>query len=286
MGEGLRVREVLAEAVARLGAAGVPDPARDARRLMAAALGIGADRVTLVLADPLPGAEAGRFAEMVAERARFRPVSQITGERLFWGRSFRVTQDVLDPRPETEVLIECALAGPPPTRVLDLGTGSGAILLTLLAEWPGAVGVGSDLSPAALAIAAENARAVGVGERACLVRADWWEGLEAQAPFDLVVSNPPYIAEFEMAGLWPDVRLWEPRGALTPGPTGLEAYARIAVGLGAALVPGGRVLLEIGPAQGAAVSDLLAKAGLGAITVHSDLDGRHRVVEGQHIGSI
>lgn len=286
MTKDVRIRDALADAAARLETAGVADAARDARRLMAAALGIAADRMTLVLGDPLGAAAAGAFAAMVAERERFRPVAQITGRRLFWGRPFRVTGAVLDPRPETETLVETALAGPMPRRILDLGTGSGAILATLLAEWPAATGVGSDLSVEALAVAVENARALGVSGRASFVRADWWEGLAGAGPFDLVVSNPPYVAEAEMAGLSPDVRLWEPRAALTPGPTGLEAYARIAAGLAPALAPGGRVLLEIGPTQGAAVSGMLAAAGLGAVAVHPDLDGRDRVVEGRQIGGI
>lgn len=272
----MTVATALAAASGRLAAAGVPDAARDARRLMAATLEVEAGRLVLLGGDPLDAAAAARFEAMVAERARFRPVAQIIGLRVFWGRDFRVTGAVLDPRPETETLVAHALAGGPARRLLDLGTGSGAILLTLLAEWPGAEGVGTDLSDAALAVAAENADRLGVAARATLVRADWTDGLGGG--FDLVVSNPPYVAAAEMAALAPDVRDWEPHAALTPGPTGLEAYNRIAAGLAPLLAPGGRVLLEIGPAQGEAVSALLAAQGLAGVAVHPDLDGRDRVV--------
>lgn len=272
----MTVQAALAAGTARLGTAGISDPARDARRLMAAALGVAPDRLTLVTGDAMPVAAAAAFDRMIAERARFRPVAQIVGQRAFWGRAFAVTAAVLDPRPETETLIELALRGGPAARILDIGTGSGAILLTLLAEWSGASGVGTDVDPAAIALAAENAERLGLGPRARLVETCWAEGVAGR--FDLVVSNPPYIAAADVEGLAPDVREWEPRHALTPGPTGLESYAAIAPILPDLLAPRGRVLLEIGPTQGAAVSDLLASAGLAAVEVHPDLDGRDRVV--------
>lgn len=278
----MTVRARLAEGTAALAAAGVPDPGRDARRLMAAALEVPADRVTLLLGDPLPEAAAGVFGRMLAERARFRPVAQIIGRRAFWGRDFVVTEAVLDPRPETETLVALALAGPVPGRVLDIGAGSGAILLTLLAEWPGARGLGTDIDEAALSVARENARRLGVADRADLVRADWLDGVEGA--FELVVSNPPYIAAAEVEDLAPDVRVWEPRHALTPGPTGLESYEAIAEGLGRVLAPGGRLLVEIGVGQGAAVARILAGAGLAEVRVHPDLDGRDRVVSGTAAG--
>ena len=271
------VRTALARATAALAVAGVPDSSRDARRLMAAALGEPPDRVTLVAAEALPPAAADAFERMVGERSRFRPVAQIVGRRLFWGREFVVTRAVLDPRPETEILVAAALAGPAPATVLDLGTGSGAILVTLLAEWPMARGLGTDIDAAALAVAAENAARLGVAERARFAEADWAEGLQGR--FDLVVSNPPYIAAGEVAALSPDVRDWEPRHALTPGPSGLEAYRRIAAGLPRLLAPGGRVLVEIGATQGAAVAAELGAAGLARVTLHRDLDGRDRVIE-------
>jgi release factor glutamine methyltransferase len=204
-------------------------------------------------------------------------VAQIVGRRVFWGREFVVSGAVLDPRPETETLISRTLAGPAPVSILDLGTGSGAILVTLLAEFPRARGVGTDVDAAALAVAAENAARLGVGSRTAFRLADWTDGIAER--FDLVVSNPPYIAEAVLARLAPDVRDWEPRHALTPGPTGLESYARIAGGLAGVLAPGGRALFEIGADQGTAVSALLRDAGFGGACIHRDLDGRDRVVE-------
>lgn len=278
----MRVRDGLAAGASRLAAAGVPDPARDARWLMAEALGVASDRLTLLSGDPLGAEAAAAFDRMVVERARFRPVAQILGRRTFWGRDFAVTEAVLDPRPETETLVALALGGPAARRVLDIGTGSGAILLTLLAEWPAALGVGTDIDQAALAVAATNAARLGVADRVDLQRTHWADGVAGR--FDLVVSNPPYIAEVEVGGLAPDVREWEPRHALTPGPTGLESYRCIATGFGRTLAPGGRVLLEIGPAQGRPVAEILIAAGLRDVAVHPDLDGRDRVVSATSCG--
>ena len=197
------------------------------------------------------------------------------GRKAFWGREFAVTGDVLAPRPETEVLVAAALRGPF-GRLIDLGTGTGCIAVTLLAERAGARGVATDLSAGARAVAARNAAAHGVAGRLEVVAADWWDGVGGG--FDLVVSNPPYIAEDEMAGLSREV-LAEPRMALTPGGDGLGAYRAICAGAAARLAPGGRVLLEIGPAQGGAVAALLRAGGLEPVAVHPDLDGRDRVVE-------
>jgi len=264
----------LAAATARLTEAGIADAPRDARRLMAHALGIASDRLALHLRDPLDPAARARFDAAIAARARRQPVAQITGRRRFWGRAFAVTRDVLDPRPETETLVAAALHRPA-ARILDLGTGSGCILLTLLAEWPAARGTGTDISRAALAVAAANARALGVADRARLIRADWTRGLTG--PYDLIVANPPYIAAGELPGLAAEVRDWEPPGALSPGADGLAAYRAILPALPALLAPGGPALLEIGPTQGPAVATLACTAGMVA-TILPDMDGRDRVV--------
>ncbi|GGH47143.1 peptide chain release factor N(5)-glutamine methyltransferase [Frigidibacter albus] len=270
--------EALRAAVARLAAAGVADAPRDTRRLLAHAMGIGADRLLLHLGEALSPSVAAAFELAVAARAARQPVSQITGSRLFWGRAFRVTRDTLDPRPETECLIAAALERPF-ARVLDLGTGTGCIVLTLLAERPASRGGGTDLSQAALAVAAGNAADLGLADRVEFVASDWFTGVEGR--FDLIVSNPPYITECEMASLAPEVRDWEPHLALTPGGDGLDAYRAIAAGAGGHLAPGGRLLVEIGPAQGAAVAALFAAAGLSQIRVLPDLDGRDRVVSAE-----
>lgn len=267
--------QALRDAARRLRAAGIGDAAGDARVLLAHALGVAPDRLILIASDPVPPDGLHRFAAAVGARCARQPVAQITGRRLFWGRVFRVTPDVLDPRPETETLVAAALDRPF-LRVLDLGTGSGAILLSLLADAPGATGLGTDLSPAALAVAAGNAAALGVADRVTLLQADWWAGVTGV--FDLIVSNPPYIAASEMAGLAPDVRDWEPHVALTPGGDGLDACRAITGRAAAHLAPGGRVMVEIGPTQGAAVAAMFAHAGFGHVTVLPDMDGRDRVV--------
>lgn len=265
--------EALRATTLSLTAAAIPDAARDARHLVAHAMGRSPDRLTLHLTDALLPAQIQALDRAIAARIARQPVSQITGQRAFWGRSFRVTPDVLDPRPETETLIEAALAVPF-ARVLDLGTGSGAILVTLLAERPEAFGLGTDLSLAALDVARANAATH--APRATFQQADWFAGLTGH--FDLIVSNPPYIAAADVATLSPEVRDWEPHLALTPGPDGLEAYRAIAAGALAHLSPGGRLMVEIGPTQGAAVAALLSAAGLLALRILHDLDSRDRVV--------
>ena len=265
----------LRAAVLRLKAAQVPDPARDARLLLAYALGVGSDRLTMHLPDLMPTDAAARFEAAVTARAARTPVSQIIGRRAFWGHEFRVTPDVLDPRPDTETLVAAALEQPF-ARVLDLGTGSGAIVLTLLAEHPAATAVGVDLSTAAIAVAQGNAERLGVAGRVALLRSDWFGAVTGR--FDLIVSNPPYIAADEMALLSPEVRDHEPHMALTPGGDGLDAYRHIAAKAGAYLTKGGRILLEIGPTQASAVTGMLANAGFAEPVCLTDIDGRDRVI--------
>lgn len=270
--------QAMAAATARLRAAGVPDPARDARVLLAHAARIEASRVTLIAPEDLASDVAERYEQLIALRAIRVPVSHLIGEREFYGRRFKVSRDVLDPRPETEILIEAALAQPF-SRLLDLGVGSGCILVTLLAEQAQATGLGVDISEAACLQASANAVLHRVEPRADIQQSDWFENVQGQ--FDLIVSNPPYIALDEMEGLSEEVRGHEPGIALTDGGDGLGAYRRISAQAAAHLLPGGRVLVEIGPTQGQAVADLFAAAGLGGIAVLPDLDGRDRVVRAE-----
>lgn len=265
----------LRAAIPTLREAGVEDAPRDARLLLAHAMGIAADRLTLHLPDTLTDAQAAAFKSAIAARIARQPLSQITGRRLFWGHMFHVTQDTLDPRPETEILVAEALSRPF-VKMADLGTGTGCILISCLLGMPVASGLGTDLSAAALLVAAENATTHGLGTRVRFRQADWFSGIADR--FDLIVSNPPYIAASEMEGLSPEVLGWEPHSALTPGGDGLDAYRAIALGAGARLMAGGRLLLEIGPTQGQAVSALLAAQGFQAIRILPDLDGRDRVV--------
>jgi release factor glutamine methyltransferase len=262
----------------RLRAAGLDGADRDARWLMAGALGVPPDRVILRLQDPLGDPAARSFETAIARRLDREPVSHILGGRWFYGRWFRVTRDVLDPRPETETLVDLALSAPFST-VLDLGTGTGCILLSLLAVRPGATGLGTDISPEALAVADRNATGLGLSDKLDLRLSDWTADVTGR--FDLIVSNPPYISAAEMADLAPDVRDHEPHLALTDGGDGLAAYRAITAGAPHHLARGGRLLVEIGWTQGPAVSALFRAAGLEEIAVHSDMDGRPRVVSGR-----
>lgn len=267
--------QALHRAIPRLQAAGIADAARDARLLLAHATGIAPDRLTLHLPDGVTAAAEARFEVAITARCAHQPVSQITGARLFWGRSFRVTGDVLDPRPETEVLVAAALEQPF-AQVLDLGTGTGAILLSCLGDRPQARGLGTDISAAALSIARQNADDLGLASRVRFLQSDWC--LAVTGRFDLIVSNPPYLAAGEIAGLARDVRDWEPHLALTPGGDGLDAYRRIAEQAPDLLLPGGRLIVEIGPTQGQAVAGLFGAAGLRISALRQDLDGRDRVL--------
>ncbi|QUJ77972.1 peptide chain release factor N(5)-glutamine methyltransferase [Sulfitobacter albidus] len=269
----------MAQAAARLRAAGVPDPARDARLLLAHAASVDAARVTLIAPEEIAPEIEERFEQLVALRAVRVPVSQLVGERAFYGRGFKVSRDVLDPRPETETLIEAALAAPF-DRVLDLGIGSGCILVSLLAERTGAQGVGVDLSEAACLQASANAVLHGVADRADIRQSDWFGAVEGR--FDLIVSNPPYLARAEMADVAPELALHEPAMALTDGADGLSVYRLIAARAQGYLSAGGRVLVEIGHLQGPDVRAIFAAEGWADIAVLPDLDGRDRVVQAQN----
>jgi release factor glutamine methyltransferase len=253
---------------------GIPDPAREARLVLAHVMLQEPGRLTVLANDPLAAADMERAQGLVARRVSGEPMSHLLGYRDFFGRRFAVDPRVLDPRPETETLIVSALAEPF-SRVLDLGTGSGAIALTLLAERLVARGVATDFDSGALEVARANAKSLGLSERVSFVQADWFDGIEGQ--FDLIVSNPPYIALDEMPLLQVEL-MHEPRHALTDEADGLTAYRQIAGGAGAHLAQGGRILVEIGPTQAKAVSALFAASGFAGIEVIPDLDGRDRVV--------
>lgn len=275
----MRLTQALGKGTGLLGWGGKrEDSGRAARALLAHALGLPPDRLILEPDREVSEAEMAAYEALIHRRLEHEPVSRIIGKRLFWGRDFRITPQVLDPRPETEILIAAALEGPAPARLLDLGTGSGILAVTLLAEWPEAQGLATDLSPGALAVARENAAMHGVAGRLAFAEADWFEGVEGV--FDLIVSNPPYIAAGEMAGLQREVREHDPEMALTPGGDGIDSYRAILGRVAEFLAPGGRLMVEIGPSQGAAVTALFEAAGLNGVSVLPDLDGRARVVQG------
>ena len=273
----MNAQTVLMEGIAALRVAGIDDPARDARLLMAHVLGVVPGRLTLHLQDEVDEAARAAFSDLVKERQARRPLSHLLGRRQFYGREFIVTPKVLDPRGDTETLIAAALSEPF-KKVLDLGTGSGCILLTLLAEKGSATGTGTDVSGAALAVAERNAAALGVAGRCAWIESDWFTAVGGE--FDLIVSNPPYIAAEEMAGLAPELS-HEPREALTDESDGLSAYRVITAGARAHLRPGGRLMVEIGWTQGRQVSEMFTNAGFSDVDILPDLDGRDRVVWGR-----
>jgi release factor glutamine methyltransferase len=273
-------RELLERARDRLQAACVGEARREARLLLAAAIGI--DQ-TALLADPdrlVEQQAAARFAAYVGRREQREPVSRILGTREFWSLTFRVTPATLDPRPDSETLIEAALAAvagrAAALRILDLGTGTGCLLLALLAELPHATGLGIDLDAAAVAAAQANARDLGLADRAVFRVGDWLAG-EAEF-FDVVVANPPYIPAADIDLLEPEVARWEPRRALAGGADGLDAYRILAPQIAARLQPEGVAVLEFGAGQDQAVARILMSSGLEIRGFRHDLGGVLRCV--------
>ena len=266
----------------QLEAAGVAGPVIDARLLVEAA----ADTTRVeIVTDPyrvLTPEQEARLEDYLARRAKREPVSHILGRKGFWKIMLQVTPDVLTPRPDTETVVEYVLRDFPenaPWHVLDLGVGSGAILLSILAERPAAKGLGVDVSEEALAVARENAANLGLAGRTALLRGDWTWGL-GEATFDLVVSNPPYIASHVIEELEPEVRDHEPRLALEGGADGLDAYRTLAPEILRVLKPGGRFAVEIGYDQKDAVEALFREAGAADVVTVRDLGDRDRVVAG------
>lgn len=265
----------------RLKAAGIEGGERDAELLLRWASGHSGAALSSRRGDEAPAEAMTRFDAAITRRERREPVSHIIGGREFWGRWFQVTSDVLDPRPDSETMIAAALETPPGIRpierVLDLGTGSGCLIGSILAEWPDATGVGIDASRAALTIAGENLKTIGVSDRVELRLGDWLDGVFET--FDLILCNPPYIARDEMEGLSPEVKGFEPHMALTPGGDGMDPYRKIAPALSLCLARRGRAFFEIGPTQAADVTRIFGAFGWPEPIIHPDMDGRDRCLE-------
>ncbi|MDB5367297.1 MAG: protein-(glutamine-N5) methyltransferase, release factor-specific [Rhodospirillales bacterium] len=276
-------RQSLKDAVARLRAAGVETPVLDARLLVQHALGADWNQLFIGPDRDLTDDERSDLGRLLDRRAAREPVSRILGHREFWSLDLLVGPDTLDPRPDTETIIDSALKLVPSrdlqVRVLDLGTGTGAILLALLTELPNATGLGVDRAPGAVATATENAQRLGLDGRARFRNGDWGQGLEER--FDLIVSNPPYIRRGDIAGLSPEVRDFDPVLALDGGPDGLEAYRALAPDLERLLDPGGCAVLEVGQGQAPAVMRILEAVGLRSAGSARDLSGIERCVIAQ-----
>lgn len=267
------IRDALKTAAADLARAGIEGGRLDARLLLGHVLG---RAVWPHEEAPLDDATLARFRMLVDRRLAREPVSKIVGRRAFWTLDLAVTADTLDPRPDSETLIESALAAfadrDPPRRILDLGAGTGCLLLAALSEFPQATGLGIDRSEPAAAVARRNAEETGLADRAEIRCQDWSE-LASDERFDLVLSNPPYIAEAEIPALEEDVRLHDPLGALVAGADGLDAYRALAPILARGLAPDGVAILELGIGQGDAVAALMASVGLLEVDRKADLAG-------------
>ena len=277
------IAQVLCAATRRLRAAGIEGARAEARLLLRHVTGLPAEVLVADRDRALEGEALARFEVLVARRAAREPMAYILGEREFWSLPLFVGPGVLVPRPETETLVEAALVAFPdrraPLRILDLGAGSGCLLLALLREYPNASGVGVDRSAEALAHAARNARRHGLDGRALLVRGDWGRGLAG--PFELIVANPPYVASGELTELAPEVARYEPRAALDGGADGLDAYRAILPDLPRLLAPAGVACLEIGAGQATALA-ALAEVGGFRVAVRPDLAGIARCLVLRH----
>jgi len=272
----MRLGAAIDDAARSLGAAGVEAPRREARLLAAHVLGVRAGGLLPAEMD----IDAAALGALVARRVLREPLAFITGQRGFWTLDIAVSPDTLIPRPDSETLIAAAIGRFPDRsavrRVLDLGTGTGCLLLAALSEFPGAFGVGIDISPGAARLAAQNAHASGLAHRAAFAAADWASSIGGC--FDLVLCNPPYIREGDLAALMPEVRCYEPVRALAGGADGLEAYRAVLRQMPALLAPHGVAVLELGQGQAEAVAALAIDAGLTHLGTQGDLAGIPRAL--------
>lgn len=265
----IAITDLLRDAAARLAQASIDNPALEARLLLAHALGV--DRT--VYLDRRNTVDPTRFESLLTRRLAHEPLAFITGTQGFWTLDLAVSPDTLIPRADSETLILAAKdhCTSPPRTILDLGTGTGALLLAALVEFPAAFGVGVDISPGAAKLAARNAQATGLADRTAFVCGRWDTALASR--FDLVLSNPPYIATHDIAGLMPEVAQFEPATALDGGADGLDGYRALMTFLPRILAPDGVAILELGAGQAPQVVDLAIQAGLASVALKADLGG-------------
>jgi release factor glutamine methyltransferase len=274
------VGEALTALAGRVAAAGMAEPRREARLLLALALGVEPATVLGYPERRLDRAAQRRLDELAARRAAGEPYSRLCGRRQFWSLDFALTPDTLDPRPDSETLIEAALAAvadrTAPLELIDFGTGTGCLLLALLSELPNATGIGVDILPGAAAAARRNAAALGLGQRASFVVGHWGDAISGEA--DVILANPPYISSADIDALAPEVAKYEPRIALDGGGDGLGAFRELAGDVRRLLRSGGMALFEVGRGQAATLALLMADNGLRLRTVRRDLCGIDRVL--------
>lgn len=268
---------------ARLREAGIEEADLDARSLVLATTGLALTDLVARPDQPVAAADIARLDERVARRIAGEPVHRILGRRAFYGLELELSADTLEPRPDTEILvdvlrphIERVIERQGHCRILDLGTGTGAICLALLSLYPQAQGIGTDIAPGAVETASANARRLGLAERFAAVESDWYSAVESR--FDIIAANPPYIRSGEIESLSVEVRAHDPLRALDGGADGLAAYRAIAAGAATHLAPGGAVGVEIGHDQRSAVKKLFEAHGLVLLDAHTDLGSRDRIL--------
>jgi release factor glutamine methyltransferase len=275
---GMTVGGALADAIPALAAASIDEPRREARLLLSAVLGVDAAAVLGNSDRGLRAEERARFEALIARRAAHEPAARLLGRREFWSLDFALSSETLVPRPDSETVIEAVLAHigerGAPLRLLDLGTGSGCLLLALLSELPAASGIGVDIAPNAALTAQRNAVALGLADRADFVAGSWAAALAGR--FDVIVVNPPYIPSKAIAGLAPEVGRHDPHRALDGGSDGLDSYRALAPEMVRLLREGGSAAFELGAGQARPVKAIMRRAGLAIVEIRRDLAGVER----------
>ncbi|MBX3457419.1 MAG: peptide chain release factor N(5)-glutamine methyltransferase [Candidatus Paracaedibacteraceae bacterium] len=268
------IDQLLKESVTQLKNSGVDNPVREVRLMLAAILNTTHEQILFNPPQILTSEQMNQLEDWVCRRCKREPLAKIIGKKEFWGRDFFVTKDTLDPRPDTETVIDVILnlaSNNKPLRVLDLGTGSGCLILTLLAERPNWTGVGVDFSQAALAVAQENAENLNLSKRVMFVQSDWFQNVEGV--FDVIISNPPYIARDEVLS---NETLHDPENALFADDGGLADYRRMLESASRFLTPSGFIVFEIGYRQATAVIEIAQFFEFDLVSLHQDLAGHDR----------
>ena len=271
----MKVKQLLSDVTLKLSISKIDNAARDARILVAHALCIPRSQLLISINENVSEETQAALEKLISRRINGEPIAKILGKRQFWGRTFFINEDVLDPRGDTETLIDYVIDRPVRS-VLELGTGSGVIAISLACEWKKVHVLATDISEAALFVAQKNARNFDVEDRINFLKSDWFEAIEGR--FDLIISNPPYIGLSEINEISKEVLNYEPDLALFAGSDGLKAYERIIPQLTKFLNPGGSVVLEIGVSQSNSVKNLMNSSGLSEVKTLKDLDGKDRMV--------